>query len=126
MAERVESTSKGGCAIGCLIPWGPPRFTGGASVQQQEGKPQTADNDSQPKRVAFDYEQQVGPLTYKSRAVILFHQGMSYLIDFTATPGTFDKNLPVFIAFCKHIKFLDAQESKDNAQKVQQDDADHP
>ncbi len=59
--------------------------------------------------VAFDYDPKQGKLTYKKRTVIMFRKSITYQLDFTATPGTFDKNLPLFSAFCASIQFLDPQ-----------------
>jgi len=58
--------------------------------------------------------------------VIVFHSGISYQIDFTATPGTFDKNLPVFTAFCDTIDFIEKAMPDEATPKGQQDGTDQP
>ncbi|MFV2045589.1 MAG: hypothetical protein ACC700_20445, partial [Anaerolineales bacterium] len=77
-------------------------------------------------RIKFTYEQSDSGLTYKKQSVIVFHNGISYQIDFTATPGTFDKNLPVFTAFCDAIDFIEKAMPDEATTKGQQDGADQP
>jgi hypothetical protein len=68
-----------------------------------------SEENSNPDRVTLDYDKQQGPLTYKKRTVIMYRNGVTYHIDFTATPGTFNKNLQLFSAFCDSIQFLEPE-----------------
>jgi len=43
---------------------------------------------------------------YKGKSYFVFKNGIGYVINFMATPGTFDKNLAVFEKFCTIIRFL--------------------
>ena len=43
---------------------------------------------------------------YKGKTYFVFKNGIGYVVNFMATPGTFDKNLPVFEKFAKTINFL--------------------
>ena len=43
---------------------------------------------------------------YKGKSYFVFNNDIGYVINFMATPGTFDKNLTVFEAFYKSIRFL--------------------
>lgn len=42
---------------------------------------------------------------YKTRSTILFKNGVSYFIAFTATEGTFDLNLPKYLKFISALEF---------------------
>ena len=64
---------------------------------------------SDEKRHVVDFDQKEGQVLYKRRGVVLFRNGVSYNIVFTATPGTFEKNLKVFSAFCDSIQFADPE-----------------
>lgn len=66
---------------------------------------------SNPDRVTLDYDQQEGSLTYSKRTVIIYQNRMTYHVEFTATPGTFDKNLPLFSAFCNSIQYQIPEEN---------------
>jgi len=81
--------------------------------------------DADPKRIKFTYEQSNSGLTYKKQSVVVFHSGISYQIDFIATLGTFEKNLPVFTAFCNTIDFI-KKAMPDEVTKGQQDGVDQP
>ena len=82
--------------------------------------------DVDPHRIKFTYEQSDSGLTYKKQSVIVFHNGISYQIDFTATPGTFDKNLPVFTAFCDAIEFIEKAMPDEATREAEQDSAEQP
>ena len=69
--------------------------------------PETAAG-ADPKRIIFTYEQDDSGLTYKKQSALSFRGGISYQVDFTATPGTFAANLPVFTAFCDAIEFFES------------------
>lgn len=43
---------------------------------------------------------------YKGKSYFVFRNEIGYVINFMATPGTYDKNVTVFEAFYKSIKFL--------------------
>ena len=45
-------------------------------------------------------------LKYKGKSYFVFKNGIGYVVNFMATPGTFDKNLPIFEKFRTTIKFL--------------------
>jgi len=46
-------------------------------------------------------------LNYKSKMYFVYRNGIGYVIIFTATEGTFDKNIMKFEAFFKRIKFVE-------------------
>ncbi|NID09535.1 hypothetical protein [Fibrivirga algicola] len=43
---------------------------------------------------------------YKGKSYFVFNNGIGYVVNFMATPGTYDKNIAKFEAFYKRIKFL--------------------
>ncbi len=45
-------------------------------------------------------------LNYKGKSYFVFKNGIGYVINFMATPGTFDKNLPVFEKLRTSIRLL--------------------
>jgi hypothetical protein len=47
----------------------------------------------------------VDGLEYKGKSYFVFRNGIGYIINFMATPGTYDKNLAVFEKFYKDIRF---------------------
>lgn len=47
----------------------------------------------------------INGLNYKGKSYFVFNNDIGYVINFMATPGTFDKNLAVFEKFYKSIKF---------------------
>jgi len=44
-------------------------------------------------------------LRYKVKLVFVYKNGIGYVINFTATPGTYDINLPTFEEFNKTIRY---------------------
>jgi hypothetical protein len=57
-------------------------------------------------RYVVDFDQKDRGLVYRKRSSVVFRNGISYRLNFIATPGTFDKNVAVFTAFCDSIQFL--------------------
>ena len=57
----------------------------------------------------FEYVTKDGNLEYKSRALIRIENDIGYVLGFTATPGTYDKNLPKFQSFVRTFKFTSPQ-----------------
>lgn len=55
---------------------------------------------------------QIRGLTYKSKSILHYINGVAYVISFTATPGTYDINIPIFEEFVKTIKFFQPKEYK--------------
>ncbi|WP_196887378.1 hypothetical protein [Aureivirga sp. CE67] len=49
-------------------------------------------------------------LKYKSQTMFVYQNGIGYVINFTATPGTYDINAPKFESFVKNIKLYKAIE----------------
>ncbi|MGZ3767583.1 MAG: hypothetical protein ACXVA2_23165, partial [Mucilaginibacter sp.] len=47
----------------------------------------------------------INGLKYKGKSYFEFKNNIGYVINFTATPGTFDKNLTVFEKFYLNIRF---------------------
>jgi hypothetical protein len=45
-------------------------------------------------------------LKYKGKSYFVFKNGIGYIVNFMATPGTFDKNIAIFERFYKAIRFL--------------------
>jgi hypothetical protein len=60
--------------------------------------------DSTSKNVRLIYGTVEGK-NYKGKSYFFFKDGIGYVVNFMATPGTFDKNLPVFEQFIKNIRF---------------------
>jgi hypothetical protein len=44
-------------------------------------------------------------LKYKGKSYFVFKNNIGYVINFMATPGTYQKNLPAFETFYRNIKF---------------------
>lgn len=60
------------------------------------------DGTSTNSRIIYDDR---GGLKYKGKSYFAFSNGISYVITFMATPGTFDKNSPIFESFFRSVKF---------------------
>jgi hypothetical protein len=65
----------------------------------------TLEVDSATKNARFIYGT-VDGRNYKGKSYFVFKDGIGYVVNFMATPGTFDKNLPLFEKFFKAIRFL--------------------
>ena len=61
---------------------------------------------------SFDYRKKDNSLTYRLRSVLAYRHGISYRMDFTATPGTFDANEKLFAAFCDSVVFSAPQRAR--------------
>jgi hypothetical protein len=44
-------------------------------------------------------------LKYKGKSYYIFKNGIGYVVNFTATPGTFEKNIALFERFYKSVKY---------------------
>ncbi|QEC75035.1 hypothetical protein [Mucilaginibacter ginsenosidivorax] len=44
-------------------------------------------------------------LKYKGKSYYIFKNGIGYVVNFMATPGTYDKNIAMFERFYKNIKY---------------------
>ena len=45
-------------------------------------------------------------LIYKTRYHAIFYNQFGYILEFVATPGTYDTNLPKFMDFTRKVEFL--------------------
>jgi hypothetical protein len=54
---------------------------------------------------AYIVNSKIRGLDYKSKLYFVYRNGFGYVINFTATPGTFDKNILKFEEFYKSIMF---------------------
>jgi hypothetical protein len=48
----------------------------------------------------------INGLNYKSKLYFIIKNGIGYILTFTATPGTYDKNIELFERFSRKVKFL--------------------
>ena len=55
---------------------------------------------------AFVVVSRIDGLEYKTLTTYRFENGIGYVIGFTATHGTFDKNLPNYRAFLEKLEFV--------------------
>ena len=55
---------------------------------------------------AFVVVSRIDGLEYKTLTTYRFENGIGYVIGFTATHGTFDKNLPKYRAFLEKLEFV--------------------
>ena len=55
---------------------------------------------------AFVVVSRIDGLEYKTLTTYRFENGIGYVIGFTATHGTFDKNLPKYRAFLEELEFV--------------------
>lgn len=51
-------------------------------------------------------------LKYKSKVTFVFKNNIGYVLNFTATPGTYNINLPKFDSFVNNIQFFEPKELK--------------
>jgi hypothetical protein len=56
-------------------------------------------------------------LKYKSKLWFVFQNNVGYILSFTATPGTYDINLPKFESMVKNILFFEPKEQKQTEAK---------
>jgi hypothetical protein len=56
---------------------------------------------------AYIVNSEIRGLKYKSKLYFVFRNGTGYVINFTGTPGTFDKNIMKFEDFYNNLIFID-------------------